>query len=231
MQHKESRRSLLLADFGYVFQYLTPSPLLLTPHIVFWLASLGLLIRDWRSGKASGPRDVPFAPPEAHEEGYAYGHEEQLEEEEDTSYSSIPPVSQRQTTYEDAGSPFADPSGGRYRDSDSTAYSGAPTLPQISAGRPSMDAYGAFDDPAPSGFGAGSPGGYGQAAPQSAYVAPAPAPNYAAPPPAPSTPPAPAVSRTMQYADPYAAVRATIGQPQAPATPPTYDAYNTGGFR
>lgn len=204
--------------------------------IGFWLANLGLLIRDWRSGKLSGPRDPPFAPPSAQEEGYAYSHEE--EEEEDTAYSSIPPVSQRQTTYEDNGSPFADPAAGRYRDSDATAYSGAPTLPPISAGRPSMDAYGAFDDPAPSGFGPGSPGGYGQSAPQSGYgqAAPqtayaAPAPNYAAPPPAPATPPAPAVSRTMQYADPYAAVRATIGQPQAPATPPTYDAYSSGGFR
>ncbi|KAF7978838.1 hypothetical protein HWV62_44639 [Athelia sp. TMB] len=145
----------------------------------FWLASLTLLIMDWRSGKLAGPRDPPFNPPEAHEEGYAYGHEE--EEEESTAYSSIPPVSQRQTTYDDTGaaaSPFADPS--RYRDSDATAYSPAPA--GIPAGRPSMDAYGAFSDPAPSGFGTGSPGG---------YAVPAPAP--ATPPP----PPQPAVSRTM----------------------------------
>ena len=174
----------------------------------FWLASLALLIMDWRSGKLAGPRDPPFNPPEAHEEGYAYGHEE--EEEESTAYSSIPPVSQRQTTYDDAGapaSPFADPS--RYRDSDATAYSPAPA--GIPAGRPSMDAYGAFSDPAPSGFGTGSPGGY--AAP--------------APPASPPPPPQPAVSRTMQYADPYAAVRATIGQP-APSTPPSYDGYSSG---
>ncbi|KZP27419.1 hypothetical protein FIBSPDRAFT_731027 [Athelia psychrophila] len=168
---------------------------------IFWLASLALLIMEWRSGKLTGPRDPPFAPPEAHEEGYAYSHEE--EEEEDTAYSSMPPVSQRQTTYEDAGgSPFADPR--RYRDSDATANSGAPD--GIPAGRPSMDAYGAFSDPAPSGFGTGSP--------------------------APATPPPPAqpaVSRTMQYADPYAAVRANIGQ--APTTPPTYDGYSGGGFR
>jgi hypothetical protein len=54
-------------------------------------------------------------------------------------------------------------------------------------GRPSIDAYGAFSDPPPSGFGA---------------------------------PPSPGVSRTMQYADPYAAVRASIVTAPAAAVPP-----------
>ncbi|KAF8484371.1 hypothetical protein JB92DRAFT_3085683 [Gautieria morchelliformis] len=82
-------------------------------------------------------------------------------------------------------------------DDDESRYghipSNAPQLPLCPKSRPSIDAYGAFSDPTPSGF-----------------DAPAPA--------------SPGVSRTMQYADPYAAVRASIGgaSPQMPQ-PPTYD--------
>ena len=57
-----------------------------------------------------------------------------------------------------------------------------------------MDAYGAFSDPAPSGFGAGAaerPTSFSEASGLGGAAAPG-------------------VSRTMQYADPYAAVRATI---------------------
>lgn len=78
-------------------------------------------------------------------------------------------------------------------------YSGsAPSAP--AAGRPSMDAYGAFSDPAPSGFGGGG---------------------------APASPGSPGVSRTMQYADPYAAVRAQLATGPGGAAPvgrpPSYD--------
>jgi len=75
--------------------------------------------------------------------------------------------------------------------------------------RQSMDPYGAFNDDAPSGYG-------GQAGAAAAT--------------------GPGVSRTMQYADPYAAARGhvTQGQPQAPA----YDSYagddygsGGGGYR
>ena len=84
------------------------------------------------------------------------------------------------------------------------------------ASRPSIDAYGAFSDPAPSGFAGG-------VAPQGAQYSDS----------------GPRVSRTMQYADPYAAVRASIASGQSntgSVTPPTggppppgYSSY--GGYR
>ncbi|KAH9838689.1 uncharacterized protein C8Q71DRAFT_752484 [Rhodofomes roseus] len=103
---------------------------------------------------------------------------------------------------DDARSPFAD-----------SPYT-PPSFPAAPAGsytapgqpRPSIDAYGAFSDPPPSGFGA---------------------PGTATPPPE-----GPRLSRTMQYADPYAAVRATIaaGQGQrnstASSNPPVYNNYS-----
>lgn len=230
------------------------------------MATLGLLIMEWRSGKLSAPRDPPFVPPSVHdEEGYAYGPGGGGGEEEDTAYSSIPPISRHGSTYDDAaaaqaGSPFADAN--RFRDSDASGRTGG----GIPAGRPSMDAYGAFSDPAPSGFGRApggySPGGFTAAEPTayspsggyteptayspsagyneptpgyttSAFSEPTPS-AYTAPTslPASPPPPAPAVSRTMQYADPYAAVRATIGQQQQAtvSTPPSYEGY-ASGFR
>lgn len=94
---------------------------------------------------------------------------------------------------EEPQSPFSDPPQTRYADTN------APILPPLNTGggpRQSMDTYGAFSDPAPSGFNTGS------------------------------QPPSPGVSRTMQYADPYAAVRANIGprvgQPNI-GGPPSYD--------
>jgi len=119
-----------------------------------------------------------------------YAHEEFEDDDDESRYNvpitnasasapQLPPF--RRTTGEEVASPF----------SDANAY-----RPEPAAGRPSIDAYGAFSDPPPSGFG-----------------------------PGPSSPTSPGVSRTMQYADPYAAVRATIGNPSVPAgsQPPSYE--------
>ena len=161
---------------------------------------------DWRSGRLPRPRDPPFHPPvEVHEEGY------EEDNDEESSYHHIPPVSHRTTTYDDnnaQSSPFSDNS--RFRDSDvpsSVLPGGEYGGGGVPAGRPSMDAYGAFSDPAPSGFGS------------------------VAPPTSPGGMPQPAVSRTMQYADPYAAVRASINPSlgAASSTPPSYETYQ--GYR
>lgn len=96
-----------------------------------------------------------------------------------------------------------------------------------------MDAYGAFSDPAPSGFGSstqgyapaptGYTGGYASASPSRTGTAPPilPEPDMGGP----------MVSRTMQYADPYAAVRASIagGSTSPTGRPPSYDGY--AGYR
>ncbi|KAH9930139.1 uncharacterized protein B0H18DRAFT_995381 [Fomitopsis serialis] len=159
----------------------------------FWLASLILTIMNWRSGKVTRPRDQPFTHPAefsevASHEGDEYGDEE-------SQYHMKPSYNSH-----DAHSPFAD-----------TPYT-PPSFPAAPAGsynapgqpRPSIDAYGAFSDPPPSGFGA----------------------------PGTATPPSesPRVSRTMQYADPYAAVRATVAAGQrtsaAPSNPPMYSSYS-----
>jgi len=70
-----------------------------------------------------------------------------------------------------------------------------------------MDVYGVFSDPAPSGFG---------------NVSASYAPNTLE-----SVSGAPTVSRTMQYADPYVAVRASLASgADAPApTKSTYEPY------
>ena len=120
-----------------------------------------------------------------------------------SAYSVSSPTSYS-TPYDNANaaqSPFSD--NNRYSAAPSSTqtipstYATAPTAPSIPAPRQSMDVYGAFSDPAPSGFGA---------APQ------LPQPNFGRPlsPPVES----PRVSRTMQYADPYAAIRATVASGQ-----------------
>ncbi|KAG2153947.1 hypothetical protein DEU56DRAFT_907413 [Suillus clintonianus] len=209
----------------------------------FWLASLILLIIDWRSGNlTTPPRDTPFTRPDADiEEGEEV---EDIEVEGGHSYQPVAtntvPTYPRQSAYDNsnaAASPFADsnrlsaatantsttylPSTNRYSTADSSAnrtsaYSTAPTTttaPTTStntssypASRPSMDAYGAFSDPAPSGFGGVSA-------------------SYA---PTASEPGAPKVSRTMQYADPYAAVRASLATSTGPAGPTNYEPTYTG---
>jgi hypothetical protein len=187
---------------------------------------MAMLIMDWRSGKLIAARDPPFTRPQVvHEEE---GVEE--EEEESTSRSYLPPV--RQSTASSPPNVYADSNSSQSPFADSNRYSGHSQIPASTpsaytpapqaAGRPSMDAYGAFSDPAPSGF---STVQYNQVPT---------VPNIGGPPilPEPDLG-GPMVSRTMQYADPYAAVRATISGQQGPASvsptsvlpPPSYETY------
>ena len=180
------------------------------------------------------PLDPPFTRPVIDEA------EEEDEEANSTSYQPVgsapPPPAQtnqttaapsqaaaapRQSTYDNsdaANSPFADSN--RWSTAttttaapNTTAYtSGAPrtsgyVTPPAAVSRQSLDAYGAFSDPAPSGFGGVS----------SSFA-----------PPAAGDPNAPRVSRTMQYADPYAAVRASLAA-SGHAPPPSYESYS--GYR
>lgn len=150
---------------------------------VFWVASIVLVFLDFRNGKTSRPRDPPFTHPEDTTD---------LDDEE----SMLEHPASRKSTYDApaANSPFDDRN--RYSAAESTTtFSSAPQLP-----RPSIDAYGAFSDPAPTGF-AASP-----------------------------TNENPGVSRTMQYADPYAAVRSAVstGATPAPPNPPSYSYGNSG---
>ena len=144
----------------------------------FWLASFVLTVMDWRSGKASRPLEPPFSPPVDQDDGYT-------NDDQESTYSR--PVGHRDTYVEQAPP-------GEY-------LSTAPSIPPISSpdesiptnypSRPSMDVYGAFSDPVPSGYSNPysplDPGG---------------------------------VSRTMQYADPYAAVKANLSK--QPPAPPSY---------
>ncbi|KAL0571387.1 hypothetical protein V5O48_010575 [Marasmius crinis-equi] len=183
----------------------------------FWAASLGLLILNWRQGKLIGPRDPPFEHPtdmnDIHDD-----------DDEEASYHHIPPV--RANSSENPGNPFTDSN--RYSAASSAPtsnpYTSTYSSTPVAAGRPSMDAYGAFSDPAPTGFGASSPVRS--------------SPN---PPSLPEPDLGPQVSRTMQYADPYAAVRANISSAQPPtqygdsqygapnSVPPSYESYS--GYR
>ncbi|KAN0093118.1 hypothetical protein V8E55_003902 [Tylopilus felleus] len=201
----------------------------------FWLASLILLIVDWRSGSLTRrPLDPPFTCPDIEEA------DEPEEEPEATAYRPVgsvaPPsaetsrptigpapaatVPQRSSTYDDptaASSPFADSN----RWSGATTTTAAPSTTaysssaprssgyetQAAASRPSLDAYGAFSDPAPTGFGG-----------VSSSFAPA----------ATGDPNLPRISRTMQYADPYAAVRVSLAA-SGHTAPPRYESY--AGYR
>ncbi|KAI0059161.1 hypothetical protein BV25DRAFT_1829194 [Artomyces pyxidatus] len=162
----------------------------------FWAASLTLAVLDWRSGKSLRPRDPPFTHPT-----------EQDDADIESTYDTIPPI--RRTASTDDGtaveSPFSDAN--RYSGASSTVVPSAGgysspaskyTIPSAPQPRASFDSYGAFSDPAPSGFDA------------------------------PRSNDAPAVSRTMQYADPYAAVRASVASSGA-TTPPSYTSYQ--GYR
>jgi hypothetical protein len=136
----------------------------------FWAGSLTLAFLEWRKNRASRPRDPPFEQPHDGEGDEESGYE----------------VPSKQD-YDDTSSPFSDTY--RYSGASSTAVGSAAggftspkyNIPSAPLPRPSLDAYGAFSDPAPSGFDA-SPGDSG----------------------------ATGLSRTMQFADPYAAVRASI---------------------
>ncbi|KAF9452336.1 hypothetical protein P691DRAFT_661155 [Macrolepiota fuliginosa MF-IS2] len=189
----------------------------------FWAASFVFLVLQWRSGKLGAPRDPPFRPPQEHdlEEG---------DDEEEEGYTSIPPV--RQSTVDalpparydapnTAVNPFSDSN--QYSAPSASAYTPTSTSQPL-AGRPSMDAYGAFSDPAPTGFGTASPNyssAYGSASPARTATT--------GPPIIPEPDLGPRVSRTMQYADPYAAVRATVSGQAPPSSPPSYDNYT--GYR
>ncbi|KIL67457.1 hypothetical protein M378DRAFT_9250 [Amanita muscaria Koide BX008] len=194
---------------GAVFFWLVfgtyPSPVFSYKKIpssaVFWMASLGLLIYYWRTGKLNAPRDPVFVPPSTmHDDDEMY--------DEESTHASVPTNRQPSTTStqnDDAiNSPFADP----------RPYGSA--VPH-NAGRPSLDAYGAFSDPAPSGF--VNPSGIRYNS--SNY--PSSRPNTAGPPVLPPPDLGPRVSRTMQYADPYAAVRASIA---TQGSPPSYESYS-----
>jgi len=190
----------------------------------FWAASLVYLILQWRAGKLGAPRDPPFRPPQEHfdvEEG-----------EEEEGYTSIPPIRQPSVNVSSSNARYDLPSSANANPfSDSNQYSAplsssgyAPASNnQPLAGRPSMDAYGAFSDPAPTGFGTASPNyssAYGTASPARTATSGAPI--------IPEPDLGPRVSRTMQYADPYAAVRASVGG-QTPSSPPSYENYT--GYR
>jgi hypothetical protein len=153
--------------------------------LVAWAASLTLTFLEWRKNRDTRPRDPPFEQPQEMEEG-----------DEESAYEGVPSI--RQDADSDSHSPFSDAY--RYSGASSTAVGSSGgfsspkyNIPSAPQPRPSLDAYGAFSDPAPTGF--GSPSGDGNA---------------------------PGISRTMQYADPYAAVRASITT--APRTsPPGYE--------
>ncbi|KAJ7242758.1 hypothetical protein B0H12DRAFT_1023535 [Mycena haematopus] len=172
---------------------------------IFWTASLALLILDWRNGKlhSSEARDPPFTHP--HQEATEFEMDYDPDEED---YQHIPPArrpnaSESPSTYDPAAASGPNPF------SDANRYA-APAPQTPVHGRPSIDAYGAFSDPAPSGF---SP-----AAPRFGTGGAGGAPMI----PEQDLGPPVGVSRTMQYADPYAAVRASIATP--PAQPqPGYD--------
>ncbi|KAJ8581677.1 hypothetical protein M405DRAFT_800993 [Rhizopogon salebrosus TDB-379] len=209
--------------------------------IFFWLASgvllatfFILLILDWRAGNlGTPPRDPLFTRPYADVED---GEEEEEEQEGGHSYQPVAntiPTYPRQSKYDNSNAtapPFADtnrlstaptnasttrlstaqPTTNPLSSADSStnrtsAYSTPPTTttaPTTSmiypASRPSMDAYGAFSDPAPSGYR------------RRTHLLPTPR-----------------VSRTMQYADPYAAVRASLAT--STTSPPSYEPYT--GYR
>ena len=177
---------------GSIFFWLAFSELLLVEDFllanmfgpVFWAASLTLAFLEWRKNRGSRPRDPPFEQPDM-EEG-----------DEESAYEGVPSI--RQDIDDDTRSPFSDPY--RYSGASSTAVGtsaafsspGKYNIPSAPQPRPSLDAYGAFSDPAPTGFGA-----------------------------PPSDSGVSGISRTMQYADPYAAVRASVAT--GPRTsPPAY---------
>ncbi|KAJ7721717.1 hypothetical protein DFH07DRAFT_295508 [Mycena maculata] len=180
---------------------------------VFWTASLVLLILDWRSGKlhTGQARDPPFTHPQQE----ATEFEMDYDPDED-DYHHIPPA-RRATASESPSTYDPEASSGPNPFSDTNRYAAPSSQPAPTHGRPSIDAYGAFNDPTPSGF---SP-----APPQTRFGANDGPPRI----PEQDLGPQIGVSRTMQYADPYAAVRASIaGQP---ANDP--QAYDSGyqGYR
>ncbi|KAH8826420.1 hypothetical protein DL96DRAFT_1499391 [Flagelloscypha sp. PMI_526] len=164
-----------------------------------WLASLVLLIIQWRQGKLHhGPRDPPFRPPTG-----VTGHEED-DDDLEASYTHVRPA--RQETEPKYSTEYSDPHSPNHHAGYNDNNPASPFADQNRySGRPSMDTYGAFSDPVPSGYGSGPP------------------------PSLPEPDLGPQVSRTMQYAnDPYAAIQSNI-QRGGSHTPPGYD--YPGGYR
>ncbi|KAI0073698.1 hypothetical protein K474DRAFT_1666339 [Panus rudis PR-1116 ss-1] len=182
----------------------------------FWVCSLVMTILDWRNGKTTRPRDPPFTHPEVPSDLVSQEDEESLyrQPSQKSTYNDRHDSSDMQSPFADdnrySSVPSINPSYNSSVPSYQTAPSGAPQLP-----RPSIDAYGAFSDPPPSGFGASVPVGYSSGGTSSPTEGPR-------------------VSRTMQYADPYAAVRATVtsSQGQGVSAPPQSSyAPPYGGYR
>ena len=180
-----------------------------------------MLIYNWRTGKLHAPRDPPFNRPVSTVD---MDHDEDDGDEESSYHlpparTTAPPVSTNfgssftASSNTNPASPFAD----------SNRYSGA------SVGRPSMETYGAFSDPAPSGF-TGTTSTYSTPGNNTGYTTPPrlPEPDFGS-----GISSGPAVSRTMQYADPYAADRANITTPatqtRSQSTLPDYESYQ--GYR
>jgi len=158
---------------------------------ISWGATFAIIVKEWRTGKVRGrPRDPPFTNPVEHsrEDSDTSSYYPQRT----TQVGNRRPLTDVDEDEEPPQSPFADPP-----ISPVSRYNNGvtPSLPPVQVlPRQSMDTYGAFSDPAPSG--------------------------YNDPPPEPE-----GVSRTMQYADPYAVVRANIGPRVGPpeAQPPRYE--------
>ncbi|KAH9178386.1 hypothetical protein EDB89DRAFT_1930940 [Lactarius sanguifluus] len=92
----------------------------------FWAGTLTIAILDWRKNRGLRPRDPPFEHPAK------------------STYEVVPPL--KRDADSDANSPFSDTY--RFSGASSTVY-------DSSAGYNSpgnLDAYGAFSDPAPTGF-------------------------------------------------------------------------------
>ena len=180
-----------------------------------------MTILNWRNNKTHRPRDPPFTHPVEASEGSVYERTDDRDDDGSDEEAAHKP-------YSDNGnapySPFSDAN--RLSGVPTNASSGnvsyqSPSAPAFGSSQPaprqSIDAYGAFSDPAPSGFAGGfaPPNQYSDSGPR--------------------------VSRTMQYADPYAAVRASLsgGQtspgggnvtpPTGGPPPPGYSSY--GGYR
>ena len=209
--------------------------------IVFWVGSLGMLVLDWKSGKLFAhynPRDAPFDPPPIRDE-------EEEHEGEEGGYENVRPNVISGSGYDarpGGGSGYIQPSSSQQQprrysglppsSHHPSSYSGTPAQPPPPQPRPSMDAYGAFSDPAPTGFGASYdddalPSPFSHTRGGGTGSGTFPEPDLGA------GTGSPMVSRTMQYADPYAAVRASIvtggggGRTATPpqGLPPSYESY------
>jgi hypothetical protein len=147
---------------------------------------------DWRSGKSLQPRDPPFQRPA---DDLEYEDDDGGDEE-----STYHPVQEnRRSTYDDA-TPNRHSSSSLPHSLPPISIT-SPSVPQPGGfmsptnPRQSMDVYGAFSDPPPVGYD--------------------PVPGGASPQRQPQQ-----MSRTMQYADPYAAVRASINPQEAAQSHP-----------